>query len=163
LADTPDARSVVATQSGRIAADLRQRRPPLNLSLSLYLPHPDALSPEQFNAFCEQIAKEEQSKLFPDQYNNINGDDDDDISSAPSLIATHVEYGRHGPFFNPELGNYSRPYLIQYSINEPTGRLPQVTKAQAKAMHATICQRIQHNALGEGVALRQGIKEKTHQ
>jgi hypothetical protein len=157
LADTPRARSIVASQSGRIAADLRQRRPPPNLSLSLYLPDPEhSMTVEKMNAFTDTIAKQEQHKHFPDAC----GSSSDGRSSAatPTIIATHVKYGSHGLFARPENGNFSRSYRIGYEVNDPSGRLPQVTKVQAKALHTIVCKHIKENFF-PGITLRQGIKE----
>jgi hypothetical protein len=161
LADSHCARSIVASQSGRIAADLRQRRPPPNLSLSLYLPDPEhSMTVEKLNAFTDTIAKQEQHKHFPDACTSTScshSNDGRSSTATPVIISTHVKYGSHGPFAHPENGNFSRSYRIGYEVNDSSGRLPQVTKAQAKALHTIVCKRIQENAF-PGITLRQGIK-----
>ena len=157
LADTPHARSIVASQSGRLAADLRQRRPPPSLSLSLYLPDPDkSMTAEKLNEFSDAIALQEQHKHFPDECQNpSDGNSSGDFSAR--IIQTHVDYGAHGPFAHPEEGRFSRNYRICYEVNDPTGRLPQISKVQAKALHRIVCKRIMESAF-PGISLRQGIK-----
>ena len=142
LADTPSARLTVEFQSGRLAADLRQRRPAPNLSLSLYFSDPETTTPEKLNELASAVVLQEHHKHFPDEQG--------------SVIMTHVKLGSKGPFANPD-GQLSRSFHICYEVIDPTGRLPQVTKAQAKELHKLVCQRITDNAL-PGITLRQGLK-----
>ena len=159
LADTSRARSIVASQSGRIASDLRKRRSPPNLSLSLYLPDPEtSMTTEKLNKFSDEIVIEEQHRYFPDACNTGSGskryaNDEDDVA----VIKTFVKYGSKGPYAHPEEGRFSRSFHIRYEVNDPTGKLPQVTKAQAKALHTVVCKRISENAF-PGITLRQGIR-----
>ena len=149
LADTPSAKNVVAAQSGRLAADLRQRKSPPNLSLSLFFSDPESITPQKLNEFSDTIALQEQHKYYPDAFAG---------TSAAPIIITSVKYGTKGPFFNAETGNFSRSFHICYQVNDPTGKLPQITKAQAKELHKVVCQRIDNNAI-PGIALRMGIRE----
>ena len=152
LADTSSARAIVVSQSGRLAADLRQRRPPPNLALSLYFSDPDAMTSEKLNEFSNAIALQEQHKHFPDACSGGKI-----IGPTPPIIVTHVKCGTKGFYHHPEIGKVSRSFHICYEINDPTGRLPQVTKAQAKELHKVVCQRIIDNAF-PSITLRQGIR-----
>eukprot|EP00533_Pseudo-nitzschia_delicatissima_P010735 CAMPEP_0116094298 /NCGR_PEP_ID=MMETSP0327-20121206/9057_1 /TAXON_ID=44447 /ORGANISM="Pseudo-nitzschia delicatissima, Strain B596" /LENGTH=316 /DNA_ID=CAMNT_0003585893 /DNA_START=57 /DNA_END=1007 /DNA_ORIENTATION=+ len=142
LADTPSARLTVESQSGRLAADLRQRRPAPNLSLSLYFSDPETMTPEKLNELASAVAQQEQQKHFPNEQG--------------SVVVTHVKYGSKGPFSNPD-GKLSRSFHICYEVTDTTGRLPQVTKTQAKELHKVVCQRITENAL-PSITLRQGLR-----
>ncbi len=148
LADTPSARSTVAAQSGRLAADLRQRKSPPNLSLSLFFSDPESMTPQKLNELSNAVALQEQHKYYPDACAS---------TSATPIIITSVKYGTMGPFRNAEIGKLSRSFHICYQVNDPTGRLPQITKAQAKELHKVVCQRIDNNAI-PGIELRQGIR-----
>ncbi len=147
LADTPLARQTVESQSGRLAANLRQRKAAPNLSMSLYFSDPETMTPERLNELASAVALEEQHKHFP---NACAGSD------SP-IIVTHVKFGSKGPYSNPDTGKLSRSFHICYEVNDPTGKLPQVTKAQAKELHRIVCRRITENAL-VGITLRQGLK-----
>ena len=149
LADTPSAKNTVAAQSGRLAADLRQRKSPPNLSLSLFFSDPESITPQKLNEFSSAIALQEQHKYYHDAC--AAG------TSATPIIITSVKHGTKGPFFNTETGNFSRSFHICYQVNDPTGKLPQITKAQAKELHKVVCQRIDNNAI-PGIALRMGIR-----
>merc|ERR1712087_573060 len=147
LADTHLARQTVESQSGRLAANLRQRKAAPNLSMSLYFSDPETMTPERLNELASAVALEEQHKFFPNHAC--------DGSDSP-IIVTHVKYGSKGPYSNPEIGKLSRSFHICYEVNDSTGKLPQVTKAQAKELHRIVCRRITENAL-DGITLRQGL------
>ncbi|VEU33608.1 unnamed protein product [Pseudo-nitzschia multistriata] len=147
LGDTPEARAVVASQSGRLAANLRDRRPAPNLSLSIYLPSPDECPTEEnLQALADRVAGGEAHRYYAKL----------EASEDATIIRTQVRYGADGVYSTPD-GRFSRSYRIQYGVHDETGRLPQLTKQQAKELHALVCRAIEEGAL-PGIKLRQGMK-----
>ena len=147
LANTLKARAVVESQSGKIAANLRDRRPAPNFPLSVYLPDPDhSLPEERLQAFADTIVGEEAHKYYPEASSN----------TAAAIIQTHVRFGA-GPYWSPKEGRFSRAFRIRYWVSDETGTLPQVTKHQAKKLHGSICEKIEEGTF-PGIELRQGIR-----
>ena len=156
LADTKSAKSIVASQlSGRLAARMRKRRPPMSLNISLFLPHPDALPPELLNELSEKVVTEHTTYAMK-KSSDIDVTNNNLFIPLKIIIATHVEYATNGSFTDTETGFCSRPFRIKYQIVDPTGMHPQVTKDDAKKFHREVCRRIPIEF--PGIQLRQGIR-----
>jgi hypothetical protein len=137
------ARSEVVILGGREAANLRRRKLPPHLSVSILLPHPEAVSIQDVKQLSEEVAKDYQ--LYCD-----GGTDN-------LTVSTSVEYV--GKLHTREDGRYCRTFRITYDIKDENGWLPQVTKQHAIKMTIAICHKID-SSFEKGVMVRQYPGEK---
>lgn len=143
IGNSDQARSEVELLSGRDAALLRRRPLPPHLSLSIILPRPDAVTIQDMEELSARVAKD------------YNFSDNEEMKDA--TISTSVEF--IGTMHERPEGNYSRTYRVHYDIVDDSGKLPQVTKEQAREMTYTICHLVD-TTFGEGVVVRQWPGEK---
>jgi hypothetical protein len=167
VADTEEAKSVIRSMAGRLAADLRRRKHPPSLGVSLWLPNLDMLTLRQLNELSDTVAAEIVSSLqqqsskstkseneknnYISKKGNTTQDHYDDLADVDVPIVTKTDYESEA-YLNPN-GIYSRTFKIYYQVDDDTGKAPQITRQQAKVIHEEVCRRIP--VVFEGVTVRQ--------
>lgn len=166
VADTTEARDVIRLVSGRAAANRRRRRPAPCLSLSLFVPKLDYWSLEQVHEMVRKVVEEEGPAV-------MEAKDNDKTAKANGLGILPILYRPQG-IFNTRCnkdtiitrvghvkgdlprddGRFAQTFSVDYAIDDETGTVPQVTKAQAKALHISLCHRISAE-FGDKVEVRQ--------
>lgn len=144
VGDSSEARSEVESLAGRVAANLRRRKLPPRLSVSVIMPHPKAVTIPDVTKLSEAVAMD--YRLYCDE------EPTDGVS-----VTTSVEHV--GKLHARSDGRYCRTFRITYQIEDETGTLAQVTKKQAIKMTVAICHKIE-SCFEEGVMVRQLPGEK---
>jgi hypothetical protein len=150
VADTDEARAAVRSMAGRHAANLRRRKHPPSLGVSLWLPTLDALTLEQLNDLSNEVAAELLPKRtdnnesnggnYARKKGNKTSDHYDDFDDIDVPVKTKTEYESE-PYLNPN-GVYSQTFKIYYEVDDDTGNAPQITRKHAKVIHDEVCKRI---------------------
>jgi hypothetical protein len=144
VGNSSNARTEIVILGGRDAANLRRRKLPPHLSVSILLPHPEAVSIQSIKELSDAVATDYQLYCEEDS-NNVT-------------ISTSVEHV--GKLHARQDGRYCRTFRITYDVEDENGVFhPQVTKEQATKMTIAICHKID-SQFEEGVMVRQFPGEK---
>ncbi|KAG7354658.1 helicase domain protein [Nitzschia inconspicua] len=143
VGDSIQARSEIEVLSGREAANRRRRKLPPHLSVSIILPHPDAVTIPDIERLSSAVAEE---------YKLVNNGE-----LVDAVIITSVE--QVGKLHARTDGRYCRTFRITFQVMDETGKVPEVTKKQAKEMTLMICKLID-TSFGDDVMVRQVPGEK---